>query len=213
MSKTIRVLLVDDSPALRAGLRTLLDQTPDITVGGEAWDVVGAVAQIEALLPDVALLDCRLREEVGGSMVAAEIRRRGLPTRVLAFSAHLEDQHIRNMIEAGAIGYLLKEESAEVIVAAIRAAARGEGWFSPRVVSRMAAWAGGESLKPTGPTRRELEILELIAKGWTNAHIAKALNIAERTVAFHVESLLAKLSASNRTEAVVEAIRRGWLKV
>jgi DNA-binding NarL/FixJ family response regulator len=154
-----------------------------------------AMVQIGALLPDVTILDCRLRG-VEGAQVAMEIQRRGLPTRVLAFSAHLEDHHLRKMMEAGAVGYLLKEESAEVIVAAIRAAARGEGWFSPEVVSRMAAWAGGESLKPTGPTRRELEILELIAKGRTNADIAKALNITERTVAFHVESLLAKLSAS-----------------
>ncbi|MCI0351981.1 MAG: response regulator transcription factor [Acidobacteriales bacterium] len=98
-----------------------------------------------------------------------------------------------------------------MIVAAVRAVARGEGWFSSAVASQIAAWARGERLDPTGLTGRQLEVLEAMAKGWTNAYIAKNLGISARTVAFHVRSLLNKLDASNRTEAVAKALNYGWI--
>ncbi|MBI4758948.1 MAG: response regulator transcription factor, partial [Chloroflexi bacterium] len=110
MTKTIRVLLADDHPALRVGLRVLLEQAPDIVVVGEMGDGREALAQIEALRPEVIVLDCQL-PGMEGTAVAAEVRRRGLPTRVLALSAYADERYVRGMIEAGAVGYLMKDEA------------------------------------------------------------------------------------------------------
>ncbi len=129
MSRTIRVLLADDHPTLRLGLRVLLDQAPNVEVMGEAEDGEEALAQIEALQPNVVVLDCQL-PRMSGPEVAAEIKQRGLHTKVLALSAYSDDRYVRGMLEAGAVGYLLKSEAPEVIVAAVRAAAREEGYFS-----------------------------------------------------------------------------------
>ncbi|MGQ9718066.1 MAG: response regulator, partial [Anaerolineae bacterium] len=122
MSKAIRVLLADDHPILRLGLRVLLDQAPDVEVVGEAENGEEALTLIEALVPDVAVLDCQL-PGLEGTRVALEIQRRGLPVRVLALSAYDDERYVRGMLEAGAAGYLLKDEAPEMIVVAVRAAA------------------------------------------------------------------------------------------
>lgn len=205
---SIRVLLVDDHPALRMGLRVLLEQAPGVQVVGEAGDGPQALEQIAALAPDVAVLDCQL-PGLPGTEVAAEVRRRGLSTRILALSAYSDEQYVRGMLEAGAVGYLLKEEAPAVIVAAVQAAAQGRAWLSPEVAARVAALAGEE--RPAAPelTERELEVLRLIAQGHTNKGIALALGVAERTVEFHVSNLLAKLGLASRVEAAVWATEHG----
>lgn len=210
MGQTIRVLLADDHPALRVGLRVLLEQTPDVFVVGEAGDGKEALVQIESLAPDIVVLDCAL-PGMEGTAVAAEIRRRGWPTRVLAFSAYADEKYVRGMIEAGAVGYLLKDEAPGMIVAAVQAAARGEGWFSPAVAAQVAAWARGEKAAPPGAelTERELEVLRLVAAGKSNKEIARALKVADRTVGFHVSNVLRKLGVASRVEAAVLAKERG----
>jgi DNA-binding NarL/FixJ family response regulator len=185
VSKAIRVLLADDHPALRLGMRMLLDRAPDVEVVGEAQDGEEALAPIEELRPDVAVLDCKL-PGLSGPEVAREIRRRGLPVRVLALSSYDDDRYVRGMLEAGAAGYLLKEEAPETIVAAVR----GEGYFSPPVAAKIAAWARGEL--PGGLTGRELE-----------------LSIVERTVGFHVSNILKKLEVTSRVEAAMWAQEQG----
>lgn len=203
----IRILLADDHPALRVGLRVLLEQG-GVEVVGEAGDGLTALAQIVDLQPDVAVLDCRLLG-MAGADVAAEVRRRGLPVRVLALSAYSDEPHVRAMVDAGAAGYLLKDEAPGVIVAAVRAVAQGGGWFSPSVATQVAAWARGESAGPGGLTAREWEVLRLVAAGKANKAVALALGVAERTVEFHVSNILAKLGVASRVEAAVWAKERG----
>ena len=202
MSEIIRVLLADDHPALRLGMRMLLDRAPDVEVVGEAKDGEEALALIEELRPDVAVLDCKL-PGLSGPEVAREIRRRGLPVRVLALSAYKDDRYVRGMLAAGAVGYLLKEEAPETIVAAVR----GERYFSPPVADKMAAWARGE--RPGGLTGRELEVLRLVARGLSNKEIALMLKVKERTVVFHVSNTLKKLGAASRVEAAMWAKEQG----
>jgi DNA-binding NarL/FixJ family response regulator len=210
MSKTIQVLLADDHPALRVGLRVLLEQAPELNVVAEAGDGREALAQIVALHPEVVVLDCEL-PRVDGTAVAAEIRRRDLPTRVLALSAHADERYVRGMIEAGAVGYLLKDEAPSVIVEAVRAAARGEGWFSPKVAAQVAAWTRRETTAPPKVklTERERQVLSLIVQGKTNKQIGSSLGISEKAVEKHLGEVFAKLNVSSRVEAAVWAVREG----
>jgi DNA-binding NarL/FixJ family response regulator len=204
--KAIRVLLVDDHPALRLGLRVLLERAPDVELVGEAENGEEALALVETALPDVVVLDCEL-PETEGVEVAREIRRRGLPARVLALSSYDDERYVRGMLEAGAVGYLMKDEAPDVIVAAVRAAAQGEGYFSPTVTTTVTAWARGE--RPGGLTEREMEVLRLVTEGLTNKEIAHKLQVVERTAQFHVSNILRKLGAASRVEAAVWAKEQG----
>jgi len=208
MTDVIRVLLADDHPTLRVGLRVLLDQAPDIEVVGEADSGQEALAQLEALQPDVVVLDCQL-PDLEGPEVAREMRRRGFEVQILALSGYDDDRYVRGMLEADAAGYLLKEEAPEVIVAAVRKAARGEGYFSPPVAAKIAGWARGETSKLDELTERELDVLQLLARGWDNHRIAEELAISERTVRFHLRNIYDKLGLKSRTEAAVWAVRQG----
>ena len=203
----VRVLLADDHPTLRLGLRVLLDREPDIEVVAEAERGEEALAKILALQPDVAVLDCQL-PGLSGPEVACEIQRRGLPTRILALSAYRYEHYIRGMLEAGAVGYLLKEEAPEVIVEAIRKAAQGGMTFSPGVAEAVKAILEGKGEAPQ-LTEREREVLALMAEGLSNKEIALKLKVTERTVEFHVGNILRKLGVASRVEAVVKAKERG----
>jgi DNA-binding NarL/FixJ family response regulator len=206
MSRTIRVLLVDDHPAVRIGLRVLLEQAPDVTVVGEAEDGREALRLAEELTPDVAVVDCEL-PEIEGAEVAREMRQQEGLVRVLALSSYDDEHYVRGMLEAGAVGYLLKEEAPQTIVTAVRTAAEGDGYFSPGVAGKVDAWARGEP--PGGLTQREIDVLRLVAEGYTNARIAHEMSIAERTVAFHVSNVLEKLGAESRLDAAMWAKDQG----
>ena len=184
----------------------LLERADDVEVVGEAADGEEALAMIETLQPDVAVLDCQL-PGVAGIEVAQEIQRRNLPVRVLALSGYKDERYVRGMLEAGAMGYLLKEEAPGVIVAAVRGAVRGEGYFSPPVALKVAAWTRGE--RPGGLTEREVEVLRLVTEGLSNKEIALMLKVKERTVEFHVGNILEKLGAASRVEAAVWAKEQG----
>jgi DNA-binding NarL/FixJ family response regulator len=198
----ITVVLADDHPALLIGLRALLERAAGIAVVGEAADGQAALDVIAATRPAVAVIDCQL-PVVPGPAVAAEVRRRGLATRILALSAYRDERYVRGMVAAGVVGYLVKDEAPAAIAEAVRAAARGEGWFSPAV----AAWvgAGGSDASPAGLTEREQGVLRLVAQGQTNKEIARRLGIAERTVEFHVGNTLRKLDLVSRVEAALWA--------
>jgi DNA-binding NarL/FixJ family response regulator len=211
MSDTmIRVVLIDDHPALRMGLRIVLERAPGVQVVAEAGSGQEALALIQTLRPDVAVLDCQL-PDMPGSQAAAELRRLGLATRVLALSAYTDDAAIRGMVEAGAVGYLLKEEAPAVIIEAVRAAAKGEGRWSAAVIAKLAAGAGSttQTQAQEDLTERELDVLRLLARGWENHQIGAALQISERTVRFHLRNIYDKIGAQTRTEAAVWAVRRG----
>ena len=171
---------------------------------GEAGDGVETLAQIEELQPDVTVLDCQL-PGMSGVELAAEAERRHLNTRILALSAYRDERYVSGMLQAGAVGYILKDEAPTVIAAAVRAAARGEEWFSPAVAAQVAAWRRGEHPARFDLSDRELAVLRLVAEGKTNKEIARALKVTERTVEFHVSNLLRKLGVASRVEAAVWA--------
>jgi DNA-binding NarL/FixJ family response regulator len=200
------VLLADDHPALRLGLKVLLAQAPDMEVVGEAERGEDVLVLVEQLRPDVLVLDCEI-PGMSGPEVAMSLRERGFETRVIALSAYSDDRYVRGMLEAGAVGYLLKDETPETIVAAVRAAAQGKGYFSPSVAAKVAEWAKGE--RPGGLTERELEVLKLVAEGLSNKEIAQALRITVRTVDFHLSNILRKLGVASRVEAAMWAKERG----
>ncbi len=203
---SIRVFLADDHPTLRVGLKALLCQIPDVEVVGEANTGTEALEHIRRLQPDVAVLDCEL-PGLSGPDVATRIQEEGLPVRVLMLSAYNEERYVRTSLEAGAVGYVLKSEPPQVIVRAIRKAARGEPYLSPPVALKMAerrTRKGREDLTP-----REVDVLRLVAQGLTNRGIAAQLGITERTVEFHLTNILRKLGVVSRVEAAIWAKERG----
>lgn len=209
---TIRILLVDDHLPFRVGMRVLLEQVSEFQVVGEAENHVDALAQVEELQPDVLVLDCQLPDHDGPS-VAHDLRQRQNSVRILALSAFSDATYVRGMLAAGATGYLLKSEAIETIIEAVRATASGQPYFSASIATQLASIARNDQGEQSTqkPTPRELDVLRLLAKGWTNVQIAHKLNIAERTVRFHIENLFTRLDVESRTEAVVKAIRLGWI--
>lgn len=203
-SGPITVVLADDHPALRMGLRLLLEQAAGIAVVGEAGDGQAALEQIAAARPAVAVVDCQL-PALAGPEVAAEVRRRGWPTRIIALSAYDDETYVRGMFAAGAVGYLVKDEAPAAIVAAVRAAARGAGWFSPAVAAWVGRCARRQAPGPADLTEREQAVLRLAARGRTNKEVAHRLGVAERTIEFHMSNVLRKLGLASRVQAAVWA--------
>jgi DNA-binding NarL/FixJ family response regulator len=208
ISDVITVLLADDHPTFRLGLRALLSQADRVTVVAEAGTGLEALDRWQALNPRVVVLDCALPELTGPEVAAAAVAA-GLAGRVLALSAHTDERFVRGMLEAGAAGYLLKDEAPESIVRAVRTVAEGDAWFSEAVLPTVNAWRSG--LAAGGLTERELEVLRLVAAGRSNKEIAHALVISERTAAFHVGNILAKTGAATRLEAALWAKERGLM--
>ncbi|WP_436759546.1 response regulator [Streptosporangium sp. V21-05] len=204
----LRVMIVDDHPVVREGLRGMLEADPGITVVGEASSGDEAVVRAGELAPDVILMDLRMP---GGDGVSATSRILiGRPeSRVIVLTTYETDADIVRAVEAGAAGYLLKDTSRADLLAAIRSAARGETVLSPsvatRLVTRMRAPVA-ESLSP-----RETEVLSLVARGLTNAEIGRSLFIGETTVKTHLLRVFGKLGVSDRTAAVTTALDRGLL--
>ena len=202
----IRVLIVDDHPVVRNGLRAFLNAQPDIVVVGEASEGEGALRQIEALRPDVVLLDCCLPGPEGPA-VATAIRERHPTVSVLALSAYDDDRLLWGMWAAGAVGYVLKDAPLERILAAVRAAGRGEPRFWPEQVERALRWWEETGRKWESLTEREREVLVRMAEGKSNREIAADLWISEKTVEKHVGRILEKLGVNTRIEAAIWAVR------
>ena len=206
----IRVLLVDDHPPFRIGMRVLLEQDAAIAVVGEASTGVETLRLAAQLQPDVIVLDCQL-PDLDGPAVAAALRAQEAPVRILALSAYDDLKYVRGLLAAGAMGYLLKNEAVEVVITAVKAAAQGRAYFSATVATQLAQLARPEPLVEP-PTAREQEVLAELALGRTNGEIARQLGISERTVRFHIENLFGRLGVENRVEAVMKAMQLGWLE-
>jgi DNA-binding NarL/FixJ family response regulator len=205
----IRVVLTDDHPVVRSGIRQLLEKTADIVVVGEASDGAEALRLVKALDPDVLLLDMEMPGETG-VQVAQQLQAAGSAVRILALSAYDDEQYIVGLLASGAAGYLTKEEALETIAEAVRGVAHGEeGWLSRRAAAQVAAWTRKGLSHDNGLTERELEVVRLAARGWTNDHIAEALSISERTVRFHLTNVYSKLGVSTRGAAIAWAVRAG----
>ncbi len=201
-------MIVDDHPVVREGLRGMLESDPRITVAGEAASGDEAVVRARELVPDVILMDLRMPGGDGVGAISRILADRP-ESRVIVLTTYETDQDIVRAVEAGAAGYLLKDTSRADLLAAIVSAARGETVLSPsvatRLVTRMRAPVA-ESL-----SRRETEVLSLVARGLTNAEIGKELFISETTVKTHLLRVFGKLGVSDRTAAVTTAMERGFL--
>ncbi|HLI52599.1 MAG TPA: response regulator transcription factor [Thermomicrobiaceae bacterium] len=207
-AKAIRLLIVDDHPVVRAGLRSMLAEQPDFVVAGEAGNGREAIAQAKRLLPDVILMDLRM-PEVGGVEAICRIREQVPGARILILTTYGSDEDILGAIEAGATGYLLKDTPRQELYRAIRAAAAGEPPFAPSVAARLLERVRrprDETLTP-----RELEVLTLVAQGASNREIAASIYVTEATVKSHLLHIFGKLGVTDRTAAVTSAIERGIL--
>ncbi|TDD88191.1 response regulator [Actinomadura rubrisoli] len=205
----LRVIVVDDHSVMRAGVVALLAPEPGIEIVGEAGDGREAVELVERLAPDVALIDLRM-PVLDGVSATARIAGGGTGTRVLILTTYDTDAEIERAIEAGAVGYLLKDTTREQLADAIRSAARGETVLAPRVAERLVARMRRPAQVPL--TAREVDVLNAVADGLSNADIGKRLVIAEATVKTHLLRVFAKLDVSDRTHAVVVAMERGLLQ-
>jgi DNA-binding NarL/FixJ family response regulator len=204
----IRLLIVDDHPVVRDGLRGLFADDPDFQVVGEAANGAEAVARVERLGADVVLMDLRM-PEMGGVEAITRLRRTAPAVRVLVLTTYDTDSDVLPAIEAGATGYLLKDAPREELIRAVRAAFAGEAVLSPAVASRLM----GQVRKPPPEvlSQRELEVLALIADGATNRQAAAKLFVSEATVKTHLLHIYEKLGVRDRAAAVAEAYRRRLL--
>jgi DNA-binding NarL/FixJ family response regulator len=207
---TIRVLLADDHLVVRTGLRAMLDQVPDLEVVGEAGDGAEAVALTGSLRPDVVLMDLRMP---GTDGVSATARLRELhPTiSVLVLTTYDTDADILRAIEAGATGYLLKDVTRDELLGAIRSTAAGRSILASGVASRLLGRMRAPA--PAALSAREIEVIELVARGHTNKEIARRLHLSEATVKTHLLHIFSKLQVDDRTQAVTTALETGVIRL
>jgi DNA-binding NarL/FixJ family response regulator len=214
-ASVIRVLLVDDDALMRAGLASILSSDAAVDVVGEAADGRDAVERVDALRPDVVLMDVRM-PEVDGITATRDVVAASPDTRVVILTTFEDDEYIFGALTAGASGFLLKRTTPESLIEAIKAVAAGDSLLSPsvtrRVIDRMAALPSGEALldrRLEELTARERDVFEQIARGLSNAEIAGALVIEESTVKTHVKRILLKLGLRDRVQAVIFAYESG----
>lgn len=207
-AEQIGLLIVDDHPVVRDGLRGMFTADPRFDVLGEAGDGAEAITAAERLRPDVILMDLRMPRTDGVTAIK-ELAKRGVPARILVLTTYDTDSDVLPAIEAGATGYLLKDSPRDELFRAVEAAARGQAVLSPAVATRLMGQMRQPATEPL--SQRELEVLELIAQGSTNREAAKLLFISEATVKTHLLHLYAKLGVNDRAAAVATAFSRGYL--
>ena len=213
MAERIRVLVVDDHPVVRDGLVAVLGTQPDLAVVGEAATGADAVRQAALLKPDIVLLDLEM-PEMSGVEALRQLRAASPETQAIVFTAFDTGELIVEAVRAGAKGYLLKGTPRDEIFKAIRTVSAGGSLLQPVVVSKLMQHVSRAAESPaTSLTARETEVLKWLAQGKSNKEIAAALSVTERTVKFHVSSILDKLNAGNRTEAVSVAAQLGLVRL
>lgn len=201
----IRVVLVDDHPVVRAGVRALLEGQDDLVVVGEASDAAAAVDVVRRTSPDVVLMDLSLGDGPGGAAATADLRALPDPPRVLVLTTYDSQSDVLAAVDAGASGYLLKDAPPDELFRAVRGTARGETVLSPAVAATLLRRASSP-----GPvlTEREVQVLELLAEGWANKQMARTLLVSEATVKSHLSHIYTKLGVDSRAGAVARAIEQ-----
>ena len=210
---SVRVLLVDDEPLIRAGLRAIVDSEPGLTVVGEAADGAEVPGLVARLRPDVVLMDVRMPAVDGIRATAHLLSTVDVPPKVVVVTTFENDDYVYDALLAGASGFLLKRARPEEIVTAIRTVVTGDSLLFPAAIRRLAAHHGpsGDGLAEAGLTEREREVLRLMAAGLSNVEIAGELYVGIQTVKTHVGNVLAKLGARDRTQAVIRAYDSGFV--
>ncbi len=211
MTETIRILIADDHAIVRRGLRSLIDSEPGMVLVGEAVDGADAVKKAIALRPDVILLDMVMPRQDGLQAIKG-IKAQLPEARILVLTSFAEDDKVFPAIKAGALGYLLKDSSPDDLVEAIQDVYQGESSLHPTIARKLIRELNEPSdLPPTEEplTKREVDILRLVAQGLMNQEIADSLVLSEWTVRTHVRNILAKLHLANRTQAALYALREG----
>lgn len=203
----IRILLADDHPVVRQGLAAMIAREPDMAVVGEAENGREVVRQFQDFRPDVVLMDLRMPEMDGVDAILA-IRELSPKARVVVLTTYDDDEDIYHGLRAGARAYLLKDAPPDELLEAIRAVHAGHKRIPPEIAAKLTDRMACPEL-----TERELEVLRLIANGKTNLAIASLLGVAEGTVKFHVNNILSKLGAEDRTQAVTLALKRGLVRL
>jgi len=215
LTERIQIVVVDDHPVLRDGLTAVLSTQPDFRVIGEAESGAEAVEIVVELRPDIVMLDLEM-PEMDGVETLKRFREHDPDIRVIVFTAFDTDERILAAVQAGAQGYLLKGAPRDQIFQAVRVVHSGDSLLQPVIASKLLRQVSqtAEAADVLGSvTPRESEVLNLLAQGLQNKEIAGQLGISERTVKFHVGSILSKLNAGNRTEAVTIAVQRGLIEL
>lgn len=211
MTATIRVLLADDHPLIRAGIRAIVEREHDVAVVGEAADGTAVVAQCEQLDPDVVLLDLNMPGTLPRSMIR-QLHERCPRSAIVILSGHADESYVRAAMAEGVVGYVLKDEANETVLEAVRAAASGGLWFSGPILAkmltegRMAAGTSGDVML----NERDHTVLDGLAQGWDNARIAGELGLAEQTTRNYLSRLYARLGVASRAAAIIWAKDHGF---
>ena len=211
----IRVLLADDEPLVRSGLRAILEAEPDLAVVGEAGDGAAVVAQARQAHPDIVLMDVRMPRVDGITATRQLGRFDGGGPAVIVVTTFENDDYVYDALQAGARGFLLKRSTADDFVNAIRTVHTGESLLFPAAIRQLAierGGRGGDGLAEANLTERETEVLRLVAQGRSNAEIAADLFLGVETVKTHVRNVLAKLGARDRVQAVIRAYESGFIR-
>ncbi len=206
-SEPAKILVADDHPVVRAGLVAILEDAADLCCIAQADGVEHAVALWQEHTPDLGLFDLRMAD---GDAISAITRIRQLDTaaRVLVISSYDSEEEVFRVMRAGARGYLLKDDTPDIIISALRTALNGRTYLAPHLAGKLAARIGEDDL-----SERETEILQLVAAGETNAAIARRLSISTSTIKFHLNNVYSKLDVTSRTAAVAVASRRGIIAI
>ena len=218
MARKIRVLIADDHTLLRESMRNLIDSQEDMEVAGEASDGEEAVEISRDLKPDIAVMDI-VMPRLSGIEASKEIKKVSPGTAILILTAYDDVQYVLGLLEAGAAGYLLKSARGHDVLAAIRAVRAGESVLDPSIIIKLLkrhTGADTDSARP-GPREslsdREMEVLKLAAASMSNKEIAESLSVTVRTVKAHLSNVFAKMNVASRTEAILAAVREGWLEL
>ena len=208
MSETIRILLADDHAVVREGLRALLEQQPDMRIVAEAGDAPTALRMVLGETPDIVVLDMKMPGATAVETIAA-IKQQRPRTQVLVFTSYAEDSQVRDALNAGATGYLLKDALAEDLVRAVREVNAGRAWLHPQAQRQMLEWMRRPPSQIDSLTSRERSVLSLLAEGQSNKQIARSLGLTAGTVKGYVSQVLDKLGVADRTQAALLAHKEG----
>ncbi|GCE11238.1 response regulator [Tengunoibacter tsumagoiensis] len=213
MSEPTRVVLVDDHRVVRQGLRTYLESYPDLKIVGEASSGEEVLRRIELWLPDVVVMDLLMPGGIDGVEAIRRVRQLTPHTQIIALTSYTDDARVIAVLRAGAIGYVRKDAAPDVLLAAVRAAARGQSLLDPAIAGAVMQELGRGEKHEASLSVREQAVLRELALGHTNKQIAEKMVVSPETIKTHVGNILAKLHLSHRTQAVVYALKHGIISM